>query len=336
MSSSGKLGLVSVVVASYNHAEYLEQRMDSLINQTYQDIEILVIDDCSLDNSVEVLRRYEPHPKVRLIVREHNGGWVTVSNQGVEISSGEYIIFANCDDACDPRMIERLVDAMKSNPSAGIAFCRSLMIDEGGKLLGDDFSVRENSFRTKCNKDVLLTKKEMSRFLLHSCVIPNLSAALFRRVCYSDAGGLTSAYRVCSDWDLFFRVVARNDVAYIAAPLNEFRQHETTIRSSTKDRVMYEEFMRLLLGQIALLNLSMLERIKYRLYVMYLWAEHILRPSFSGVLSSLYLLRVVLRLDPIAIAYFPAALLLRAIQLPIIAANKTFIKFSFIRKSNVA
>jgi glycosyltransferase involved in cell wall biosynthesis len=328
MKAVVKSGLVSIVVASYNHAEYLAQRMDSLINQTYQNIEILVIDDCSTDDSVEVLRKYEAHPKVRLIIREKNGGWVAVSNQGVEMSDGEFVIFANCDDACDPNMIERLVQAMYANPTAGISYCRSLMIDENGKSHGDDFSGREKSFQVRCRNDVLLTGREMSRFLLHSCVIPNLSAALFRRDSYLSAGGLTSAYRVCSDWDLFFRVVAKNDVAYIAAPVNEFRQHKTTIRSSTKDRIMYEEFMRLLLGQIGLLNLSVIERIKYRLHAMYLWAEHILRPSSSGVLSSLYLLRVVLRLDPVAIVYFPAALLLRTIQLPIAVANKIFTKFA--------
>ena len=262
MSDVVKSGLVSVIVASYNHAEYLEQRMDSLINQTYQNIEILVIDDCSTDNSVAVLRSYESHPKVRLIIREKNGGWVAVSNQGVEISSGEFIIFANCDDACEPQMIERLVEAMRTNPTAGISYCRSLMIDEDGKLLGDDFSGREESFKIRCSQDALLKKREMSHFLMHSCVIPNLSAALFRKECYMASGRLTSVYQVCSDWDLFFKVVEYYDVAYVAQPLNEFRQHKTTIRSSTKERILNEEIIGLLLRQIKLLNLTFIERMK--------------------------------------------------------------------------
>ena len=101
--------LVSIVVASYNHAAHLERRLESLISQTYHNIEILIIDDCSPDNSVEVLRQYEPHPKVKLVVRETNAGWVTVFNQGIEMSSGEFILFANCDDDCDPCLIENLV-----------------------------------------------------------------------------------------------------------------------------------------------------------------------------------------------------------------------------------
>ena len=63
-----------------------------------------------------------------------NGGWVTVSNQGLELSQGEFVIFANCDDDCDHSLIERLVDSMRNNPSVAISFSRSLMIDENDNI----------------------------------------------------------------------------------------------------------------------------------------------------------------------------------------------------------
>lgn len=320
MTQSVRSGLVSLVVASYNHAGFLARRMDSLVGQTYQNIEILVIDDCSPDNSVEILRRYETQPKVRLVIREKNGGWVTVSNQGVDMSSGEFVLFANCDDDCDPRMVERLVDALQQHPSAGIAFCRSLMVDEDDRVLGDDFSIREASFRQRCSRDTLLSKAEASRFLLHSCVIPNLSAALFRRECFAEAGYLSSEYRVCCDWDLFFRVAARYDIAYVAEPLNRFRQHKATIRSVTKDRVVYEEYFRLLLGQIRMLDLSFRERMRFRTHVMYLWAVHLLLPSMNGIFNLPYHLGRIFRLDPLALLFVIPGGLLRvgevAVKLP--------------------
>ena len=327
MSDTTIPSLVSVIVASYNHAEFLEQRLDSLINQTYQDIEILVIDDCSTDNSVEILRRYESHPKVRLIVRGQNGGWVTVSNQGVEMSAGEFIIFANCDDACELQMVERLVAAMRTHSTAGISFCRSLMIDENSSVVGDDFLGREKSFRVKCYIDALISRKEMSRFLLHSCVIPNLSAALFRKEYLISVGGLTSDYRVCSDWDLFFRMATRYDVAYIATPLNKFRQHETTIRSSTKGRIIYEEIIRLLLGQIKALDLTLMERIKSRTRVMYIWAFHLASPSFSGIFNFYYHFKSVMHHDPCALIFLPLAILLRLAAL-LIKLPTRFIKWN--------
>lgn len=309
-----KQGLVSLVVASYNHAEYLVQRMESLIEQTYQNIEILVIEDCSPDNSLEVLRKYESHPKVKLIVREKNGGWVTVSNQGIELSKGEFVLFANCDDDCDPRMIEKLVAAMRDHPTAGIAFCRSLLVDERDHIIGDDYEVREKSFRDRCASDTLLTSAEMSRFLLHSCVIPNLSAALIRRECFITAGNLSPSYRVNSDWDLFFRIAAKYDVAYVAEPLNKFRQHQTTIRSLTKGRITYEEFFRLLLGQIKLLNLTFVERCRYRSRVMYLWGTHLFFQPWIGLRNFPYHFWRVIQLDPVALAFFVPGLMMGVVK----------------------
>lgn len=318
-------GQASLVVASYNHAGFLSRRMDSLVGQTYADVDILVIDDKSPDNSVEVLRRYETHPRVRLVLREENGGWVTVSNQGVDMSSGEYVLFANCDDDCDPRMVERLVDALQRHPSAGIAFCRSLMVDEQDRVLGDDFTIREARFRKRCAQDTLLSGREASRFLLHSCVIPNLSAALFRRECFARVGKLSSAYRVCCDWDLFFRVAAEYNIAYVAEPLNRFRQHRKTIRSVTKDKVVYEEYFRLLLGEIRRLDLSAGERARFRTHVMYLWTVHLFSPSLNGISNLPYHFGRVLSLDPPALLFFIPACFVRAGEL----AVKAFRKLNF-------
>ncbi|OIN91279.1 MAG: hypothetical protein AUJ20_11805 [Comamonadaceae bacterium CG1_02_60_18] len=303
-------GLVSVVVASYNHAEYLIRRMESLINQTYPHIEILVIEDCSPDNSLEVLRKYESHPRVKLIVRQKNGGWVAVSNQGVEESSGEFILFANCDDDCDQRMVEQLVGAMQVHPTAGIAFCRSLLVDEGDQVIGDDFAGRERAFQERCATDTLISGAQMGRFLLHSCVIPNLSAALIRKECFEAAGALSAEYRVCSDWDLFFRIAANFDVAYVAKPLNKFRQHPTTIRSMTKGRATYEEFFRLLLSQIKLLNLTFNERCRFRSRTMYLWGTHLFSQPWVGLRNFPYHLRRILQLDPVALIFLVPGLFL--------------------------
>jgi len=297
-------GLVSVVVASYNHAEFLDQRMQSLLAQTYPHIEILVIEDCSPDNSVEVLRRYEADPRVKLILREKNGGWVAVSNQGIDLVAGEYVLFANCDDACAPDMIERLVAAIQCQPTTGIAFCRSLLVDEGDKVIGDDFAGREPAFRARCAEDTLVTGAEMNHFLFHSCVIPNLSAALMRREIFDRIGNFTSAYRANGDWDFFFRVAAHYDFAYVASPLNRFRQHETTIRSLLEGRITYEEFFRLLLGQIRKLDLSFTQRCRYRTRVMSLWGHHIVTQPLIALRNFPYHLGRILALDAPALLFF--------------------------------
>jgi glycosyltransferase involved in cell wall biosynthesis len=306
-------GLVTVVVASYNHARYLTRRMDSLLAQTYRQLEIIVIDDRSPDNSVEILRKYESDPRVKVIVREQNGGWVAVSNQGAQLARGEFLLFGNCDDACEPQLIERLVDALGKHSSAAIAFSRSLFTDEEDRVIGDDFPTRPPTFRRMCRQDVLIPGPRMGRFLLDSCTIPNLSAALFRRRDYLDVGMLSPNYRVCSDWDLYFRMAARRDVAYIAAPLNHFRQHETTIRSVTKERVVDDEILTLLLREIRALDLSFLERCRYRTHAMYLWALHIIAPSWSGLRNFPYLAKRVFKVDPPALLFLLPGLAKRTI-----------------------
>lgn len=314
MSGTPIPGLVSIVVASYNHARFLDRRMESLLAQTYKDVEILVIDDRSPDHSVEVLQKYATHPKVRLILRQENGGWVAVSNQGIELAKGEFVIFANCDDACEPEMVERLHASLAATPSAGVAFCRSVLIDERGRELGDDYSIRESAFRYRCQSDTVLRGVEMLRFLMDSCVIPNLSAALIRRECFDAVGLLSAEYRVCCDWDLFLRIFSRYDACYISAPLNHFRQHETTIRSRTNARTLYDEYLRLLLPHVRRLQAGPIGRFRARRQIMSLWALHLVAPSPDGFRDFFHHLNIVRRLDPAALLSLPAALMRRVVE----------------------
>lgn len=307
-------GLVSIVVASYNHAEYLAQRMDSLIAQTYQQIEIIVIDDCSTDDSLQVLRSYENAPRVKLLAGERNGGWIAVSNQGIELSRGEFLLFANCDDACEPQLIERLVSAMRSGDNVGIAFCRSWLIDKDNKILSDDLRSQQRAFQKRCAVDALIPGAEMGKYLLHSCVIPNLSAALIRRECFSKVGFLSPDYRACSDWDLFFRVAEYFDFSYVSQPLNHFRQHETTIRSVMKERATYEEYFRVLLGNLQKLRLSLAERTQARMRVMSLWAVHLVSPTMRGVLNFPYHFGCVLSRDPVSLIFLVPSVVQRVIS----------------------
>ena len=302
-------GLVSVIVASYNHATYLDKRISSLLNQSYRNIEIIIIDDCSTDNSLQILEKYEHLENIKLIKRKKNGGWVEVSNQGVSLSIGEFIIFANCDDYCEFNMIEKLVNGLFSNPNVGISYCRSLLIDENDKVIGNDYDGRDLDFKKKCVNDTLIEKNEMSKFLLHSCVIPNLSAAIFRKNHFVEVGGLNNSYKVCSDWDLFFRMVEKFDVFYISESHNYFRQHLKTIRSSTKNKVIYEEYLRLLLPKIK--GLKIKEKSKYRFQVINLWAEHLMDSSLAGVKDFIFHLNVVVKYDFMSIFFIPPVLFKR-------------------------
>ena len=99
--------LVSIVFTSYNHKEYLRQALDSLLNQTYPNTEIIIIDDCSTDGSQEILKEYKHFENINLKLQTQNSGsYVKASNYGASFAKGEYLLFAQCDDFAEPNQIE--------------------------------------------------------------------------------------------------------------------------------------------------------------------------------------------------------------------------------------
>jgi glycosyltransferase involved in cell wall biosynthesis len=299
---------ISVIVASYNHAKYLTERMDSLIKQTWGDVEIIVIDDKSPDNSLEILRPYKSYSQVILIESDKNSGWVNVSNRGISLATGEYVIFANCDDFCKLDQLEKMIQPLQQSLSICAVFSRSTMIDDKSVAYGDDFLGREKAFKVNCSEDTLIPGFEMSKFLLHSCVMPNLSGILFRTQQLKDAGGLSLDYKVCSDWDLFFKLAEKHDFYYLTEELNFFRQHRTTIRKTTKDRVVFDEYFKLLSHNIDRLPLTTLEKLKYTYRISTLWAQHIFQIRASGLFNLIYHIKRNFHYDPQIIMLLPFAL----------------------------
>src|ERR1700738_1634065 len=108
---------VSVIVPNYNHARFLRRRMESVLRQTYRDFEVILLDDCSTDESRSILSEYAGDPRVRLEFNEKNSGspfkqW----NKGVALASGEYGWIAESDDYADERLLERLVAVLDHEP----------------------------------------------------------------------------------------------------------------------------------------------------------------------------------------------------------------------------
>ncbi|MFD0749635.1 glycosyltransferase [Mucilaginibacter calamicampi] len=227
--------LISVVFTSYNHERYLKQAVDSLIGQTFKDFELIIIDDCSTDNSRTILQSYAQHPNVKLNLLEKNtGSYVKSSHLGALKATGKYILFAQCDDFSESEQLAVLAEKALQFPSAGVIFSKSRLIDQDGKNLGDDYQIRNMSFKKRCKSDTLLQGQEMRSFLSYACVIPNLSAALINRDLYFKSGGLPEKFSMAADWALWLALSELTDFFYVSEVLNNFRQHAATIRSKTK------------------------------------------------------------------------------------------------------
>ena len=144
---------------------------------------------------------------------------------------------------------------------------------------------------------------------MHSCIIPNLSAALFRRRCFVEHGVLSTEYKVCCDWELFFRLAHVYDFYYLAEPLNYFRQHATTIRSTTKDRIIYEEYFRLLFGQLNWWDFLEDEKELFKIQIGQIWASHLFQTPANGIRNFFFLLRTAKRYDSHSLGYLRKGIL---------------------------
>ena len=227
---------VSVVVPSYNHGRYLAARLDSVLAQTFTDFEVIFLDDASPDDSLAVFERYRGHPKVRAIVNETNSGCVFKQwNKGVRAARGEYVWLAESDDVADPRFLDVLVGRLDANPSAGLAYCKSLSIDETGRVLGEVDPWTRPLDPQRWDSDFTNSgRAECLRYLSHRNTIPNASAVLIRKGVYERVGYANETMRMLGDWEMWVRILLASDVAYSAQPLNLYRHtHDQSVRRTT-------------------------------------------------------------------------------------------------------
>jgi len=268
--------LVSIVFTSYNHKDYLKQALDSLINQTYSNLEIIIVDDCSTDGSQEILLRYEQLSNICLKLKTVNSGsYVNSSNFGASLAKGDYILFAQCDDFAEPNQIEVLVAAVEKNPTAGVVFSKSNLVDENGKVFANDFTGRERNFKQAVKNNGLIKGPVMKEFLSFSCVIPNLSAAIIKHELFKKVNGLSNRYLVVADWAFWLDLTEITDFYFVTTPLNFFRQHSTTIRSSIKMETQIVEMYNLFYGHIDEYKLIQSQKSKLKLGAGAVWFSYL-------------------------------------------------------------
>jgi glycosyltransferase involved in cell wall biosynthesis len=136
-SSSGiPRPLVSVLMPCYNASRFLEEAMDSVLNQSYTNLEVLAIDDGSTDGTADIIKRYaDKDTRVRAIFNEVNIGLIKTLNKGCDLAQGGFIARMDSDDISEPRRIERLMEVLESDPSVSLVSAGCFRLSESGKLL---------------------------------------------------------------------------------------------------------------------------------------------------------------------------------------------------------
>jgi len=227
--------IMSVVVPNYNHARFLRRRIDSVLQQTFQDFELLLLDDCSTDDSRSILSSYAGDPRVRMEFNGANSGntfkqW----NKGVRLARGKYVWIAESDDYADERMLERLVAVLDAETKVAYVYCKSWRVSADDRLDGfaDDYLAALDPHRWTADYCADGVEECRNYFVRTNCV-PNASAVVFRKVAYERVGGADEGLRLCGDWKLWAAMALTGKVAYIGEPLNYFRSHDESIRSKT-------------------------------------------------------------------------------------------------------
>jgi|GEM_PF-1359225 len=226
---------VSIIVPNYNHAPFLRQRIDSILNQTFQDFELILLDDASTDDSRSILSSYASDPRVRLDFNGENSGSAFKQwNKGVRLARGEYIWIAESDDYADPRLLERLVPLLDADPQLTFAYCRSLRVLSDGSFGGFAESHMWALDPRRWEADFFAEgREECARYFALHNPVPNASAVLFRKAAYEQIGGADESLRLCADWKLWAALALIGRIAYISEPLNYFRFHDATVRTKT-------------------------------------------------------------------------------------------------------
>src|SRR4029077_6307893 len=122
---------------NYNHARYLRRRIESVLGQTYEDFEVILLDDCSTDQSREILGSFANHPKIRCEFNTQNSGSVFRQwNKGVRMARGRYIWIAESDDYADPGFLAQMVPILDGQREVTLAYCRSIRVGEDDQHFG--------------------------------------------------------------------------------------------------------------------------------------------------------------------------------------------------------
>jgi glycosyltransferase involved in cell wall biosynthesis len=203
------MGKVSVVIPCYNHGQYIDEAVDSIVNQTFQDIEIIVVNDGSTDPLTNEKLRYYDKPKTT-VFHTQNQGLAATRNYAIrEKVQGEYIFVLDADDYVDNTFLEKGVQVFEQQSKVGIISC-------GIKYFGVE------------ERKVIPEGGDVRLFVGKSGIV---GSAFFRRVCWEQAGGYNEQIEAYEDWDFYLRVTKHGWLLHIIPEyLLHYRQHHSSMR----------------------------------------------------------------------------------------------------------
>ncbi|CAD5933479.1 putative glycosyltransferase RC0461 [Planktothrix tepida] len=212
--------LISVVIPVYNGEKTIQQTINSVLNQTFKDWELIIVDDGSQDSTVKIIREIEDS-RIRILSYD-NGGLAISRNRGIDQAQGEYITFLDADDLWTPEKLEAQFQALQENPEAAVAYSWTDYIDESSQFLhsGRQITINGNIYQ----------------HLLVNNFLENGSNPLIRKQALNQVGGFDSSINSVADWDMWLRLAALYQFVAVPLPQILYRVSTRSMSSQIKNQ----------------------------------------------------------------------------------------------------
>lgn len=199
--------LVSIITPSFNQGAYIEETINSVLDQGYPNVEYIVVDGGSTDNTLDILRKYDQ--KITWLSEKDNGQADAI-NKGIRMTEGKIVAWLNSDDVYLPGAIQRVVDCFHQHPNIKMVYGKSHFIDTNGKIVGR-YPTEPFDFE----------RLAMFNFICQP-------SAFFKRDAFDDVGKLNLGLHYVLDYDLWIRIAQKFKVKYLPEFLSSYRLHETS------------------------------------------------------------------------------------------------------------
>lgn len=230
--------MISVIIPSYNHEKYIQRCVDSILKQTYEDFELIIIDDGSKDNSNQIIASYSDR-RITYITQENVGAHNTI-NRGLSLAKGEYLTILNSDDEYDNRRFEKCINVFHHDKHIDFISTWMNVVDEKGKILGMKEAWKNMlPWEIKNHNLSFLDSNDYVLNALMTNFVATTSNMLFKREVYNKIGGMRNL-RFAHDWDFLLRVCSQYHCYNLEEPLMDYRVHGTNTISTNREWMLFE------------------------------------------------------------------------------------------------
>ncbi len=231
-----------VVIPSYNHGKFLKKAIDSVLNQTYKDFELIIIDDASTDNSRKIIDSYKD-PRIIKYYNAENQGAVVTLNQLIEFANSEYIALLNSDDYWEPTKLQKQIDYLDTHKDKAACFTLADFVDEKDNLIleNDNFNVKIFNQRNRKQSEWYRYFFDNGNCLCHPSV-------MIRKEVYLKIGKYKNTYRQLPDFEFWIRLIKQYDIYIIQENLTHFRilsshsKNTSFLNDKSFNLIIYEIF----------------------------------------------------------------------------------------------